>query len=146
METKICKECKRELPIEQFELEHTRKYGDRRRGTCRECRAAYRKKRRQEHPEIHVAQETRRVKRVREWQNGLKTPCIICGESEPRAIDWHHTNPSTKSFTIGASFNKARASILSEIKKCVCLCANCHRKVHAGLINLQDYISNESPT
>ena len=26
MDTKICNECKRELPIEQFELEHTKKY------------------------------------------------------------------------------------------------------------------------
>ena len=25
------------------------------------------------------------------------------------------------------------------------VCANCHRKVHAGLINLNDYITNESP-
>lgn len=30
METKICRECKRELLIDQFELEHT-KNGDRRR-------------------------------------------------------------------------------------------------------------------
>ena len=43
METKICRECKRELPIDQFELEHT-KNGDSRRCTCRECRAKYRKK------------------------------------------------------------------------------------------------------
>ena len=42
METKVCKTCGKELPIEEFELEHT-KYGDRRRGTCRTCRAEYRK-------------------------------------------------------------------------------------------------------
>ena len=44
MDSKICNKCNRELPIEQFELEHTKKYGDRRRGTCRECRAKYRQK------------------------------------------------------------------------------------------------------
>lgn len=143
METKICRKCKRELPIEQFELEHT-KYGDRRRGTCRECRSEYRKQWRKDNPEIHVAQETRRIKRVREWQNSLKTPCIVCGEKEPVALDWHHLDPNTKTFTIGPHFNRAKSLILAEIQKCVCLCANCHRKVHAGLINLQDYICTES--
>ena len=143
METKVCKKCGRELPIEEFELEHTKK-GDFRRNTCKECRAEYRKNRRIEHPEIHVAQETRRIKRVREWQNSLKTPCVVCGESEPVCIDWHHINPSIKSFTIGANFNKAKSLILAEIQKCICLCANCHRKVHNGKINLNDYINNES--
>lgn len=143
METRICKKCGRELPIEMFELEHTQN-GDRRRHTCRECRNEYKKAWRREHPEIHVAQETRRIKRVREWQNSLKTPCIICGESEPVCIDWHHLDPDTKSFTIGANFNKAKNLILEEIQKCVCLCANCHRKVHNGKLKLEDYINNES--
>lgn len=143
METKICKKCGRELPLEEFEIEHT-KSGDIRRNACRCCRSEYRKNRRKEHPEIHILQETRRIKRVREWQNSLKTPCIICGESEPVCIDWHHIDPSTKSFTIGANFSKARNLILEEIQKCVCLCANCHRKVHNGKLKLSDYINNES--
>ena len=143
METRICKKCGRELPIEDFELEHSSK-GVSRRGTCRNCRGEYRKQRRREHPEIHVAQETRRIRRVREWQNSLKTPCVVCGEPEPVCLDWHHIDPSTKEFTIGANFNRARELILNEISKCVCLCANCHRKVHNGKINLQDYINNES--
>ena len=65
MDTKICNKCKRELPIEQFELEHTKKYGDRRRGTCRECRAKYRKKWRQENPELYHAQAIRHQDRQR---------------------------------------------------------------------------------
>ena len=24
----------------------------------------------------------------------MKTPCIVCGESEPVAIDFHHINPN----------------------------------------------------
>ena len=58
MEIKICRECKRELPIDQFELEHT-KNGDRRRGTCRECRAKYRKKWREKNPDLYRAQVAR---------------------------------------------------------------------------------------
>lgn len=140
MDTKICNECKRNLPIEQFELEHTKKYGDIRRGTCRECRAKYRKKWRQENPELYRAQATRHQDRQSEWLKEMKTPCIICGESEPVAIDFHHINPEEKEFTIGKHRGKNRAWLSQEISKCVCLCSNCHRKVHAGLINLQKYL------
>lgn len=140
MDTRVCKICGRELPIDMFEFEHT-KNGDIRRHQCRDCRAKYRKQRRINHPEIHRAQEIRRVKRVREWQNSLKSPCIVCGEKEPVCLDWHHLDPNQKELTIGRSFNRAREILMKEISKCVCLCSNCHRKVHAGLINLKDYVN-----
>jgi predicted HNH restriction endonuclease len=76
----------------------------------------------------------------------MKSPCIICGESEPVCIDFHHINPIDKEFTIGKHRGKSRESLSKEISKCVCLCANCHRKVHAGLIDLHDYIINKSPS
>ena len=143
METKVCKTCGKELPIEEFELEHT-KYGDRRRGTCRICRAEYRKQWRKNNPELYHAQATRHQNKQTEWLYAVKKPCIICGESEPICIDFHHINPEEKDFTIGQHRGKNREWLLQEISKCVCLCANCHRKVHAGLINLEYYINNES--
>lgn len=143
METKICKKCGRELPIEMFELEHTQR-GDRRRHTCRECRAKYRKQWRKDNPELCAAQAMRRQNKQSTWLNQQKTPCIICGEANPVCIDYHHINPNEKEYTIGQNRNKSREHLLLEISKCVCLCANCHRKVHAGLINLSDYINIES--
>ena len=59
METKLCKKCGRELPIEWFELQHTAK-GDYRRNTCKECRAEYRKQWRKNNPDLYHAQATRR--------------------------------------------------------------------------------------
>ena len=143
MEIKICRNCKRELPIDQFELEHT-KNGDSRRGTCRECRAKYRKEWREKNPDLYRAQMTRHQDRQTDWLYTMKKPCIICGESEPVAIDFHHIDPKEKDFTIGKHRGKSREWLSQEIAKCVCLCSNCHRKVHAGVINLQDYITNES--
>lgn len=135
METRKCKICGRELPLDMF---------DENRHQCKDCRKAYRKKRRKEHPEIHLAQSLRRQKRQGDWLNSIKTPCIVCGESEPCCIDFHHLNPSEKEFTIGQHRSKSKENLLEEISKCVCLCSNCHRKVHMGLINLEDYINNES--
>lgn len=140
--TRICKKCGRELPIDKFELDHT-KSGDIRRGICRECRAEDRKKLRKRKPEIYIAQAIRRQNRQTEWLYSLKTPCIICGESEPVCIDFHHINPTEKEFTIGRCRSRSKEWLSKEISKCVCLCSNCHRKVHAGIIDLNEYIKND---
>ena len=66
----------------------------------------------------------------------MKTQCLICGETEPVCLDFHHKNPNEKDFTIGKRVSRSKDNLLMEINKCVCLCANCHRKVHAGIINL----------
>lgn len=80
-----------------------------------------------------------------EWLNSLKIKCVICGESEPVCLDFHHINPDEKKFTIGKHRNKSKENLLLEISKCICLCANCHRKLHAGLINLNKYLDKSSP-
>nr|DAV04229.1 MAG TPA: INTRON TRANSFERASE [Caudoviricetes sp.] len=56
-----------------------------------------------------------------------------------------HKNPVEKDFTIGKNRSKGKENLLKEIKKCVCLCANCHRKVHAGIIDLNKYLNESSP-
>jgi len=131
-----CTKCGRNLPDTMF---------DENRHQCKDCRKAYRKQRRLEHPEIHRAQALRRQKKNGDWLLSKKTPCIICGESEPMCIDFHHIDPSEKDFTIGQKRNIDKNILQKEIDKCVCLCANCHRKIHAGLINLNDYICKSSP-
>ena len=132
---KICKSCNRALPVEMF---------DENRHQCKDCRRAYRKKLRQLHPEVHTAQALRRQKKQGDWLNSVKTPCIVCGESEPICIDFHHVNPDEKDFSIGKHRSRSREWLLQEISKCVCLCANCHRKVHAGLINLNSYLNTKT--
>ena len=61
--------------------------------------------------------------------NELKQPCFKCGESRLYLIQFHHIDPSTKLFNIteGGSKNK---NINEEVKKCVCLCSNCHDEFH----------------
>lgn len=54
MKTKLCTKCGKMLPLEMFDED---------RNQCKDCRKAYRKQRRKEHPEIHLAQQLRRQKR-----------------------------------------------------------------------------------
>jgi len=67
--------------------------------------------------------------------------CVHCGIKHDgintRIFDCHHIDPSTKSFAIADSMHRKSLDILfEELKKCVLLCANCHRLVEAGVISL----------
>ena len=77
---------------------------------------------------------------VRESKEGKC--CQSCGcLSHPSAMDWHHKNPETKSFTL-TTIRRFKTNeitlqdIKDEIQKCILLCANCHRLIHAGVIEL----------
>ena len=63
--------------------------------------------------------------------------CSDCGfDKHPKAIDFHHRDPTTKVFGIGKFINGRQCNkenqkiVKEEIKKCDCLCANCHRILH----------------
>jgi predicted HNH restriction endonuclease len=61
--------------------------------------------------------------------------CKICNlsfQDQPWLVDFHHRDPSTKSFAISKddSYAKPKELVLQEIEKCDPLCANCHRTLH----------------
>ena len=63
--------------------------------------------------------------------------CKICGYDKcKRALEWHHLDPSKKEITPTKVFSRNWEKIQKELDKCVLLCANCHREVHAGLITV----------
>lgn len=62
--------------------------------------------------------------------------CHICGEKEPVALDLHHTDPSQKDLNPASLYSYSTKRLKDEIRKCIVLCANCHRKVHAGIIKV----------
>jgi hypothetical protein len=62
--------------------------------------------------------------------------CAICGEKEPCCLDFHHLRD--KEFVVSAGVDVSKERLFDEIDKCVVLCANCHRKLHAGIISLED--------
>ena len=71
--------------------------------------------------------------------------CCICGYSKCKdALEFHHIDPNTKEFGIGEKgYTRSWEKVKNELDKCVLLCSNCHREVHAGLINLDNYIKKD---
>lgn len=57
--------------------------------------------------------------------------CQHCGESHPAVIDFHHVvrDGTQKSVNRLAADNKW-TRVYEEVKKCIPLCSNCHRKLH----------------
>lgn len=65
--------------------------------------------------------------------------CQICGYDRCLgALELHHLDSSTKEFGFGGIRANPRSIdlIKEELKKCVLLCANCHREIHADISQL----------
>lgn len=69
--------------------------------------------------------------------------CERCGYNKYLgALEFHHIDPSKKEFTIGDS-NFRLKECVEEIKKCVLICSNCHKELHANLWSLDDFKREE---
>ncbi len=64
--------------------------------------------------------------------------CNICGYGRCyEALDFHHRNSKTKEFGISQDgLTRSWKRVKKELKKCILLCANCHREVHVGITQL----------
>lgn len=80
-----------------------------------------------------------RRKKLREMARESKGgKCLICGYNRcSAALDFHHRDPKQKDFSLSVrGLTRSWENIQKEIKKCVLICANCHREVHAGITQL----------
>lgn len=119
---KTCSTCSYEKNLEDF---YSHKLtSDGKDSICKECRKAISKKQKAKMKEL--------IESIKK-----ESKCIRCGEDEPVALDFHHLGDD-KQFNIGQAVTDGHGmqKILDEIEKCVVLCANCHRKLHAGLFIL----------
>src|SRR5205823_6632802 len=85
-------------------------------------------------PVYFVQKNRERRQRLREfiWNQKMGCACAHCGVSDPRVRDFHHNGDSKKEESLSkfASKNWGEKRILEEIRKCIVLCANCHRILH----------------
>jgi len=60
--------------------------------------------------------------------------CKACGERTLCVLDFHHHYE--KGIPVSRAANYCEKRFKEELRKCVVLCANCHRKVHAGELTI----------
>lgn len=80
-----------------------------------------------------VERNARNREKRKKLVDTLKTACAICGETDVACLDFHHNNKDSKNICVSTMAANAYSEkrILQEIQKCIVLCSNCHRKLHA---------------
>lgn len=135
--TKKCTVCSTVKPKSEFNRNKVKSDGLQTR--CRDCQKT-------QNNDGYVNNENRRnsikatnalnraynVKLMRKYKRYCG--CQICEEKEPCALDLHHLDPSGKDANPSSLVTYSTNTMKTEIRKCIVLCANCHRKVHAGII------------
>lgn len=134
---KTCNHCKTEKPETDFFKQSRSKDGLQPR--CKACANKYYKK-----PDVmarYVARNKINTSKNRKLFKDLKDSlsCACCPESSSSCLDFHHLDPSTKERCISNMIGThCWETVLKEIAKCVCVCRNCHSKIHAGEITLPE--------
>jgi transcription elongation factor Elf1 len=87
--------------------------------------------------EANKAAVAKRRKKLRtlaiEYKGGK---CIFCGYDKLQdALESHHLDKSKKDFGISQSgLTRSWERVKNEVEKCILVCANCHREIHAGIL------------
>ena len=91
---------------------------------CKKCRTEAVQKRREKLKEMAI-----------QYKGGK---CCICGYNKYQgALEFHHLNPDEKDFNIGSKgYTRSWEEVKTELGKCILVCSNCHREIHAGLHNI----------
>ena len=71
--------------------------------------------------------------------------CVICGYKRcVEGLDLHHVDSTKKDFGLSAKgITRSWEKMKVEADKCILLCANCHREVHASIVQLPREIEVE---
>lgn len=120
---KWCSNCETLRPVELFYKRAGRPHG-----YCRDCHNALTVKR-------HQDSKLRAV----EYKGG-KCENAECGYAKSvSALEFHHTSPEHKDFSISDTRLRSWEALKAELDKCKLLCANCHREEHDKLRNKQKH-------
>lgn len=92
-------------------------WGRRKGETARFCASCY-----------TATKRTRAKKRAVEYKGGK---CVECGYDRCiRSLDFHHTDPKQKDFSVSNKYFWAWERLKKELDKCVLVCKNCHGEIH----------------
>lgn len=111
---------------------------------CKECQAYYHKIHYETNKQIYLEKSKRNNPKYKDQNkkfiNQYKETkgCKFCGETCSICLDFHHKDPKQKESNISRMQNSSHSikAIQKEISKCIVVCSNCHRKLHAGILQI----------
>lgn len=136
---KTCSICKTEKTLDSFNKNRAKSDGLN--TICRECSQKKSREYYSINGDYHKKAVFARNKRVK---NEIKAKleelksvgCSKCNEKDTCCLDYHHLNEKNDGIAIMVNSGKSWEAILEEISKCILVCANCHRKIHAGKLQI----------
>lgn len=139
---KICKIC----GIEKEEAEFYQREG-KSNNRCKVCHKEYRDKHYADNKDKYV-EKARRNEAIYRERNKVyifaflkDNPCVDCGETDMRCLQFDHNDPELKSFNVAEATTRgiSLAVLEEEVAKCTVRCANCHAKKTAEQFQFKMY-------
>lgn len=129
---KKCQTCNQQKPITEFSKNRARKDGLQTK--CKTCckersRKYYQVNKEKQKQQIYASRITRLEQNRRfVFEYLSNNPCSVCGETDPRVLEFDHLRDKEDNVTAILSSGSSQEKIMKEIQKCQVLCANCHRR------------------
>lgn len=118
---RVCIKCNIEKVITDFYLCQSKKIGIYYHSYCKECNKKDKLQR----------EKNNKIKSI-EYKGG---ECQCCGYKKYYgSLEFHHKSPKEKDFNLSKKATCNIEILKPELDKCVLVCVNCHREIHAGLI------------
>lgn len=132
MNQKHCPGCDTTKPLSEFRWRN--KAAGLVQYHCKTCCKKQGKKHYDKNRAAQIQKQQIRSIRNREdiWRFKNTLKCSNCGENNVYCLDFHHLDPSRKERQISELRYATWDTFKKELVKCVCVCANCHRKIHGG--------------
>ena len=129
---KECTRCKIQQPLGNFRVRSNGRIIS----MCDGCRRKSQQASYYKHHQTNLDRTKNNKINYKTWYNRIKEKlsCCICGENDPSCLDFHHLDVGEKEINVGELRSSGKQKLIEEINKCSCVCANCHRKIHAGKI------------
>lgn len=129
---KYCSKCETDKPDEDFHLTG-RAESKKLHSYCKDCRKIYDKEAKTKNfDRLSALKKARRAKYKAEiielLYPILEKGCSSCDEKDIRVLEFNHVDETGKLANIGEASRMGKEFLLRELKKCVLLCANCHRR------------------
>lgn len=110
---KECAKCYQILTIDNFNIKPSGAFTS----YCKKCN--------------HEVKYSILKRRKIEILNIFGNKCSICGYDKCKAaLEFHHTNPNEKEFSLSNAKTTNLDKLMLEMNKCILVCSNCHKEIH----------------